>query len=152
MAEPHKSRIEELARFIEILTARFKASEGSFASRLEVSDRELALLTALATEGPMIIRDLGGRFGVPVSTMTGLVDRMERKGLLRRVPNRRDRRSIELEATPAGALALREHARGIEAIAHGMLEPLSDEDQGALLALLDKVRTRLGAAERVRLA
>jgi hypothetical protein len=38
--------------------------------------------------------------------MTGLVDRMEKNGLVRRVPGRRDRRSIELEATPAGVLAL----------------------------------------------
>ena len=103
--------VEELAAFIEFLTARFKESEGVFASQLEVSPRELALLRTLAAEGPMITKTLGGRFRVPVSTMTGLVDRMEGKGLVRRLPGRRDRRSIELQATPAGTLALREHAR-----------------------------------------
>jgi len=84
-----------------------------------------------------------------VSTMTGLVDRMERKGLVRRVPGRRDRRSIELEATPAGALALREHARGIEAIARGMLDALPERDQQALIAIVRRVLARLEAgAER----
>jgi DNA-binding MarR family transcriptional regulator len=148
-AEVMNDRVDELRRFIEFLSARFKETEGLFASRLEVSERELALLRTLAAEGPMITKALGGRFRVPVSTMTGLVDRMERKGLVRRVPGRRDRRSIELEATAAGTTALREHARGVEAIARGMLEALPERDQQALIAILRRVRGRIeGAVER----
>lgn len=144
------SRVDELCRFIEFLSASFKESDLLFASRLEVSERELALLRTLVTAGPMIIKELGGKFHVPVSTMTGLIDRMERKGLVRRSPNRRDRRSIELEATPAGSLALREHARGIEAIARGMLAAISDRDQAALITILRRVRSVIenAAAER----
>jgi len=106
MSRATEARVTELAGFIEALTERFKANESMFADRLEVSERELALLRAVAREGPMISRELGGRFGVPVSTMTGLIDRMEKKGLVRRVRGRRDRRAIELEATPAGTLVL----------------------------------------------
>ena len=142
-----RERIEELSRFIERVSTRFKETEGVFASRLEVSDRELALLRTLVAEGPMITKALGGRFRVPVSTMTGLVDRMERQGLVRRVAGRRDRRSIELEATPAGALALREHARGIEAIARGMLDALPERDQRALVAILRRALARLDGTE-----
>jgi DNA-binding MarR family transcriptional regulator len=136
-------RVEEVCRFIEFLSTRFKQTQLGFTSRLEVSERELALLRTLASEGPMITRELGGRFGVPVSTMTGLVDRMEKKGLVRRIPGRQDRRSIHLEATPAGGRALREHARGIEAIAQGMLRALNDRDQQALIALLRRVRNQI---------
>jgi len=136
-------RVEELCRFIEFLSARFKESEVGFASKLDVSERELALLRALASEGPMITKELGGRFGVPVSTMTGLVDRMEKKGLVRRLPGRQDRRSIHLEATSAGTRTLREHARGSEAIARGMLLALSERDQQALITLLRRVRNRI---------
>ena len=134
------ARVEELARFIDLLTQRFKARQETFAGKLEVSPKELALLQALASAGPMITKELGGRFGVPVSTMTGLVDRMEKKGLIRRVHGRRDRRSIELEATPAGALALKEHDRDIEAIARGMLEALGERDQDQLIQILRRVR------------
>ena len=137
-----RERVEELARFIEHVTTRFKENDTLFASRLDVSDRELALLRTLAADGPMITKELGGRFRVPVSTMTGLVDRMERSGLVRRVPGRRDRRSIELEATAAGTRALREHARGLEAIARGLLDALSERDQRALITILRKVERR----------
>jgi DNA-binding MarR family transcriptional regulator len=147
MAEGMGLRVAELTRFIEFLSARFKETEGVFASRLEVSERELALLRTLSAEGPMITKALGGRFRVPVSTMTGLVDRMEKKGLVRRVPGRRDRRSIELELTPAGSLALREHGRGIEAIARGMLAALPERDQQALIAILRRIRSRIEAGD-----
>ena len=140
------ARVEELSLFIGLLTERFKARQETFAGKLEVSQKELALLQALASAGPMISKELGGRFGVPVSTMTGLVDRMEKKGLIRRVPGRRDRRSIELEATPAGALALKEHARDIEAIARGMLDALAERDQEQLIQILRRVRAGILAA------
>ena len=141
-----KDRVDELRRFIERLSNRFKQTEELFATRLEVSERELALLRTLVEEGPMITKALGGRFEVPVSTMTGLVDRMEKKGLVRRVRGRRDRRAIELEATPAGALALKEHARGLEAVARGILEALPERDQEALITILRRVWTRTADA------
>jgi DNA-binding MarR family transcriptional regulator len=141
-----KERVDELRRFIELLSGRFKQTEELFATRLEVSERELALLRTLVEEGPMITKALGGRFAVPVSTMTGLVDRMEKKGLVRRVRGRRDRRAIELEATPAGALALKEHARGIEAVARGILEALPERDQEALIVILRRVWARIADA------
>lgn len=149
MSANFDDRVAELSRFIGALAQRFKAGEETFASRLEVTQKELALLQALASSGPMIIKDLGGRFGVPVSTMTGLLDRMEKKGLVRRVPHRRDRRSIELEATPAGALALREHDRTMEAMSRAMLEALSEADQGSLINILRRVQSGLaGGGER----
>ena len=145
-----KDRVDELRRFIEMLSSRFKQTEELFASKLEVSERELALLRTLVEEGPMITKALGGRFGVPVSTMTGLVDRMEKKGLVRRVRGRRDRRAIELEATPAGALALKEHARGLEAVARGILEALPERDQDALITILRRVALRIAEAQARR--
>lgn len=143
-------RVEELTAFIDLLTTRFKETETLFTSRLEVGPRELVLLRALGEEGPLIARELGARFGVPMSTMTGLVDRMEAKGLVRRVPHRRDRRSIELEVTPAGRAALREQARGLEAIARGMLAALSESDQEALLRILRRLRAAFGAGRNRR--
>ncbi|MGH7856544.1 MAG: MarR family winged helix-turn-helix transcriptional regulator [Candidatus Binatia bacterium] len=136
-------RVDELARFIEFLSERFKQTEVLFADRLEVSERELALLHTLVREGSMITSQLGARFQVPVSTMTGLVDRMEKKGLVRRVLHRRDRRSIELEPTPAGSLALEERARVMEAMARGMLDSLPERDQKALITILRRVRSAI---------
>ena len=64
VSKANEARVTELAGFIEALTERFKANESMFADRLEVSERELALLRAVAREGPMISREvLADRYG-----------------------------------------------------------------------------------------
>ena len=145
MAKATEQRVQTLAQFIEALTERFKANEALFADRLEVSERELALLRTLAERGTDDHQARSGAASdVPVSTMTGLVDRMEKKGLLRRVrgPARPPRRSSSRRRRPARSRCASMHA-DIEAIARGMLEALAERDQQALIAILRRVRERI---------
>jgi len=52
--------------------------------------------------------ELAERVGVDRSTMSGLVDRAEQRGLLARHPDPDDRRSVRVDITPEGrALAVR---------------------------------------------
>jgi len=46
--------------------------------------------------------DLADHLGLEKSTMTGLIARAEKRGLVRRVPNRGDGRSVDVLLTPAG--------------------------------------------------
>jgi DNA-binding MarR family transcriptional regulator len=48
------------------------------------------------------VADLQTATGQRPSTLTGVIDRLERRGLLARAVNARDRRSFVLELTPAG--------------------------------------------------
>ena len=150
MAEGMPHRIDELSRFIEFLSARFKETEGMFASRLEVSERELACLRTLATEGPMITKALGGALPRP-----GEHDDRPRRPHGEEGPRaarvRTARPALDRARGDAGRArcALREHARGIEAIARGMLEALPERDQAALIAILRRSpRARIEAARR----
>jgi DNA-binding MarR family transcriptional regulator len=54
---------------------------------------------------------LAGFLGLDRSTLSGLVDRAERRGLLRREPSTEDRRAIEVAMTDAGR-ELAERIRG----------------------------------------
>lgn len=57
------------------------------------------VLFPLWREGPLPIHELVRRTGLGKSTLTGLLDRLERDGHLRRVRSTRDRRVVEIEAT-----------------------------------------------------
>ena len=70
------------------------------------ADLSLTQLRVLA-----ILRDrrlrmtaLADYLGLEKSTMTGLVDRAERRGLLARAPSPDDRRAVDVFLTPAGAV------------------------------------------------
>ena len=59
------------------------------------------------TEG-MTCKELSEKTLVTKGTLTGVLDRLETKGLIARVPSREDRRSIFIRLTPKGDARFRE--------------------------------------------
>ena len=78
---------------------------------LGLTPAEVNALARLRPAEPLAVAELVAATGQRPSTLTGVIDRLERRGLLARVINARDRRSFVLELTPAGeAAARRVHA------------------------------------------
>ena len=65
---------------------------------LTVSDTKALIML----EAPMTMKDLGLRMGCDPSFVTSVADALERRGLARREPSQRDRRSKNLVLTPEG--------------------------------------------------
>lgn len=74
------------------------------------------------------------------SDITRLIDRLEQKGLARRVRHDEDRRVIIGRITPAGLSLLGKLDRPMEELHSGQLGHLSRKELTALLALLDQAR------------
>ena len=66
---------------------------------LTVSDTKALIML----EAPMTMKDLGLRMGCDPSFVTSVADALERRGLARREPSQRDRRSKNLVLTAEGA-------------------------------------------------
>ena len=60
------------------------------------------VIATLGDTGGMTCKDLSERTLVTKGTLTGVLDRLVKKGLLERVPSREDRRSIFIRLTPKG--------------------------------------------------
>lgn len=78
--------------------------------------------------------------------MTRLIDRLEAKDLVRRVPSAQDRRAIELELTPEGTRLCREVPFGLARVMNATLRGFTAEELATLTALL---RRMLANAERL---
>ncbi|MCI2417818.1 MarR family transcriptional regulator [Saccharopolyspora sp. K220] len=69
-----------------------------------------AQLLCLLTDGPVGMAELGRLLHLEKSSLTGLVDRAERRGLVVRARDLRDRRACRIELTDHGAqLAVQAH-------------------------------------------
>ncbi|MFI7469103.1 MarR family winged helix-turn-helix transcriptional regulator [Nonomuraea sp. NPDC049646] len=83
-----------------------------------------ARLLCLLVGGPIGMTGLTRALRLERSSLTGLVDRAERRGLVARVRDERDRRACLIELTPAGAgIAVRAHdgvAARLETLAAGL--------------------------------
>lgn len=62
----------------------------------------LGVLLSLWNEDGLKANELGKRAGLEPSTMTGLLDRMERDGLVKREPDPNDRRAHRIHLTQGG--------------------------------------------------
>jgi DNA-binding MarR family transcriptional regulator len=105
------------------------------------NDLSLTQLRVLA-----ILRDrrlrmtaLADYLGLEKSTMTGLVDRAGKRGLLERAPSRTDGRAVDVFLSPDGAeLAERLYAEVGRSLS-AMTNELIPADQGRLQALLERM-------------
>jgi len=82
---------------------------------------------------------LADHLGLEKSTMTGLVERAERRGLVERAPNADDGRAVDVFLSPAGMdLAGRLYARVVRSLSP-MISELAPAEQRQLQALLDRM-------------
>jgi DNA-binding MarR family transcriptional regulator len=70
----------------------------ALAARQGLSATEEKALDLLDRFGPLTARDLSRRSGLAPASVTSLIDRLERKGYARRIPNPDDGRSVFVEA------------------------------------------------------
>lgn len=107
------------------------------------ADNDLSLtqlrVLAILRDRRLRITALAGYLGLEKSTMSGLVDRAEKRGLLERAPSAGDGRAVDVFLSPAGAeLAERLQAR-LERSLHPMTSKLTPAEQRRLQALLERM-------------
>ncbi|MEQ1618071.1 MAG: MarR family transcriptional regulator [Terricaulis sp.] len=83
-----------------------------------VTLRQFTVLAAAAAAPNCAQRDLARSTGIDRSTLSDLLARLEKRGLIARAASTRDARSVVIRTTPAGDAALRQatkHARAADA-------------------------------------
>jgi DNA-binding MarR family transcriptional regulator len=130
MAEVPAQRI---ALLVSELARRFGGYLESQASALDLTAPQAALIRHL--DRPLPMKDVAGRLHCDASNVTGIVDRLESRGLVERRVRTGDRRVKELVLTPEG----RRVQRRVTAIAKRLSGlTLSESEQRQLIRLLEK--------------
>lgn len=76
------------------------------AQKAGLNSVDLECLDLLVTGGPATAGQIGQRTGLTSGAVTGLIDRLERAGFVRRAPDRHDRRKVLVEVLPDRMAAL----------------------------------------------
>lgn len=111
----------------EFITAFQRWHQGS------LSLIHLNVLTMLEANGPMSMSSVAEALDISVASATGVIDRMEARGLVRRRRHAEDRRVVLVEPAAGGRKVFGEiDSRRRKALA-GLLGRLSDEELNGLL-------------------
>ncbi len=109
----------------------------------------LNVLTLLEADGPDSMSHLAEALDVSVASMTGIVDRMEKRGLVERRRGGKDRRVVLVYPTDGGRDVFREIDRRRREGLTRILALLSNDELAGLLAghrALRKARSAIAAA------
>lgn len=115
---------------------------GSMESR-GLTPPQIHTLTSVGHEGRLSMKEIARRLGVTEKTVTGIVDRLERDALVRRIRDTVDRRVVLVELTESGE----EHFRELEVMFEHRLSLfvalMDQEDSDALIGILERLTVRL---------
>ncbi len=105
---------------------------------------DLYVLKLVADKPDIIIKEVKDDLKVPGSTLTSVINRLEKRGCLQRLISSRDRRSYGLELTSIGKGIHHEHMRVDRLVACNILETLdSDTERQTFIELLTTITQRL---------
>jgi DNA-binding MarR family transcriptional regulator len=133
---------DEAFRVVEMHLAKYEITQGRFGVMMALwgVGQQAGCPTSLTPAA------LAERTGVTRATITGLIDTLERSGLVTRTPHPDDRRMVSVGLTPRGERLLIKilpaHFREMA----WLMEPLSEPERKTLVRLLTKMLSR--AAER----
>jgi DNA-binding MarR family transcriptional regulator/YHS domain-containing protein len=105
----------------------------------DLTGAEWDVLGLLGRQGECMMRDLAEGCGVALSTMTGIIDRLLKKGLVQRTHSRQDRRVVLIRLSGRGKLAYEERLDADMRLVLTLLQALQVEEQQALVTLMQKI-------------
>ncbi|MDX6505445.1 MAG: hypothetical protein QOG06_89 [Gaiellaceae bacterium] len=143
---PRKTEVADRLHSAAIHVLRRAAEEDRAAG---LSRARLSALSVVVFRGPLSLGELAAAEGVRSATMTGIVNGLERDGLVRRRPHGSDRRAVSVEVTAAGCRLLeRARKRRIELIA-SKLDDLSANELEILRHAAELLDERFSLARGV---
>jgi DNA-binding MarR family transcriptional regulator len=137
--------VDAIVEAIVYLYTESRRLTKDIAARHGLTGPQLTVVKILEALGDLSLSRLSAKIKAQNSTVTGIVDRMEREGLVVRERSASDRRVVHIRLTPKGSQLAREVPIEPIMILRNVLEGLSENEKSDLLRIL----TKLAAAVRV---
>ncbi len=141
--EQAKQLLGSYLRVTQHMSRQFR----SYFSQLDLTFPQALVLTVLGEEGAMPISRLARQTGSANSTVSGIVDRLEKLQLVERVRSEEDRRVIYVALTDRYRAMQEKKEPSVSAYLAGLLREVPDEEMGGICAALDKLDAALARVE-----
>ena len=111
---------------------------------LSLSKTELLTLLIVDRHGEIIMSQIADYIRVPLSTATGIVDRLVKNGYLKRERSESDRRIVVIQLNDKGAEILKDFKKSLSNYVDRIDQSLTDEERRLLFNLFLKITKVLG--------
>lgn len=128
--------IEKEMRYISVL---LKQKGREILSDYTITPPQFDALQWLHEFGDMTIGELSNKMYLAHSTMTVLIDRMEKAELVKRVKDEHDRRVVQIHILPLGEKIIQDVIQQRQAYLKQLMEHFEEDEETELLRLLSKL-------------
>ena len=101
-----------------------------------ISEAQIKLVIYLAIHGSQTMSDVAEGLKVTTPAITGLVDKLEKRGLVERVRDPQDRRVVHVRLAPRARMLAEEHLTARRRQVRAVLATLAPEEQRAFINTL----------------
>jgi DNA-binding MarR family transcriptional regulator len=140
---PSTGSMPEIFELIETLSKRLKQFQGKTLKDAQLTPPQYFILSLLAEKDQRPFKELAELLSCSRATITGIVDTMEKKGLVSRSPNHDDRRSLLVTLTEKGRRLLKDTPELQETFASCCFDVLPPKEAEELYTLLRKLSLAL---------
>lgn len=110
--------------------------------RYGVSVTEFTILEALYHKGPLTVQQICDAVLINSGSMTYVIDKLQKRGMLKRFPSHQDRRVIQVQITDEGNKIMDEIFPQHQAVIEEIFADIELDDQKKLIAMLKTIGSK----------
>ncbi len=131
--------ITAIMRALKVAEPALQKSHG----QLKLAPSDVQALLFIGQNPGAMSGALAQSLGVVPTTATSIVDRLVRRGLVRRARSQTNRRAVALTLTPTGEAAAARLAEEERAASRAMLDALAEEEHETIVSAMERVAAHL---------
>ncbi|QAU53386.1 putative HTH-type transcriptional regulator YusO [Corynebacterium pelargi] len=117
----------ELAQYVRPALTKLYVLYFRIAEQSDLTGPQLTILTRLAEDGDSRISHIANAEGIRMPTASNALHQLEQRGMVRRVPDKKDRRGVRVTLTDKGRRELKRVGRERDSYIADMLDTLPPE-------------------------
>jgi DNA-binding MarR family transcriptional regulator len=108
---------------------------------------QMVTLHVLGMSGRMKMKDIAAELNISLPAASGIIDRMSRQKMLKRIQDEKDRRVINIELTDKGKKMLNQTVESRRSAIEQMFAKLTAEERETYLKILKRVKQAISEDE-----
>lgn len=131
--------VERLEKSLYELNEVYRKHQDYIKTKYKISALEMEIIQLIVLDGKKKMKEVGEHFNVKLSTLTSIIDKIERQRLVKRVNSKEDRRVVYLEVTQKGNKLYKDYSNYIQVISQLMQQSMKQENFSAFVEGLEKM-------------
>ena len=131
---PTQSPFAQLEKAFFLLSEVNRKHHEYIKTKYKINGLEMEIIQLIELEGRKKMKEIGNYFNVKLSTLTSIIDKIEKQRLVKRVNSSNDRRVVFLEVTKKGQKLYQDYMEHLKVMSALLQTKLEEDEEQALIS------------------